>query len=84
MCDARARVAEWLYGRREMACDMAYRASTMMMRRFYQNGHQLKGMDVAVVRGAIGEHQIQFEHPDGQIIGPPDLSRFPRQTETSK
>ena len=74
-------VAAELEGRNWLACDMAYRASTMMMRRFYQNGHRLRGMDVDVVRGALGEHQIQFEHPDGQIIGPPDLARFPRQTE---
>ena len=74
-------VAAELEGRKWLACDWAYRASTMMMRRFYQNGHQLRGMDVDVVRGALGEHQIQFEHPDGQIIGPPDLANFPRQTE---
>ena len=74
-------VAAELEGRNWLACDMAYRASTMMMRRFYQNGHRLRGMDVDVVRGALGEHQIQFEHPDGQIIGPPDLARFLRQTE---
>ena len=74
-------IAAELEGRKWLACDHAYRASTMMMRRFYQNGHQLRGMDVDVVRGALGEHQIQFEHPDGQIIGPPDLPNFPRATE---
>ena len=74
-------VAAEMEGRKWLACDHAYRASTMMMRRFYQNGHQLRGMNVDVVRGALGEHQIQFEHPDGQIIGPPDLPNFPRTTE---
>ena len=74
-------VAAELEGRKWLACDHAYRASTMMMRRFYQSGHQLRGMDVDVVRGALGEHQIQFEHPDGQIIGPPDLASYPRTTE---
>ena len=73
-------VAAELEGRKWLACDHAYRASTMMMRRFYQNGHRLRGMDVDVVRGALGAHQIQFEHPDGQIIGPPDLADYPRLT----
>ena len=74
-------VAAEIEGRNWLACDHAYRASTMMMRRFYQNGHRLRGMNVDVVRGALGEHQIQFEHPDGQIMGPPDLARFPRATK---
>ena len=73
-------VAAEMEGRKWLACDHAYRASTMMMRRFYQNGHQLRGMDVDVVRGALGEHQIQFKHPDGQIIGPPDVADYPRLT----
>ena len=77
-------VAAEMEGRNWLACDWAYRASTMMMRRFYQNGHQLEGMNVDVVRGAIGEHQITFEHKGedgGRIIGPPDLPDYPRQTE---
>ncbi len=77
-------VAAELEGRNWLACDWAYRASTMMMRRFYQNGHQLEGMNVDVVRGAIGEHQIKFEHKGedgGRVIGPPDLPDYPRQTE---
>ena len=74
-------VAAEMEGRKWLACDWAYRASTMMMRRFYQNGHQLRGMNVDIVRGALGEHQITFEHPDGQVIGPPDLANFPRETE---
>ena len=77
-------IAAELEGRQWLACDMAYRASTMMMRRFYQNGHQLKGMDVDIVRDAIGEHQIEFEHDGedgGRIIGPPDIADYPRRTE---
>ena len=77
-------VAAEMEGRNWLACDWAYRASTMMMRRFYQNGHQLEGMNVDVVRDAIGEHQIKFEHKGedgGRVIGPPDLPDYPRQTE---
>ena len=77
-------VAAELEGRKWLACDWAYRASTMMMRRFYQNGHQLEGMNVDVVRDAIGEHQIKFEHKGedgGRVIGPPELPNYPRQTE---
>ena len=77
-------IAAEMEGRKWLACDWAYRASTMMMRRFYQNGHQLEGMNVDVVRGAIGEHQIEFEHmgeDGGRVIGPPDLPDYPRQTE---
>ncbi len=76
-------IAAELEGRRWLACDMAYRASTMMMRRFYRNGHQLEGMNVGIVRDAIGEHQTKFEHKGkdgGRIIGPPDLPNYPRLT----
>ena len=57
----------------------------MMMRRFYQNGHCLTGMNLAVVREAIGEHQIAFDHREegeagGIVIGPPDLPAYPRKT----
>ena len=82
-------IAAELEGRQWLACDMAYRASTMMMRRFYQNGIVLAGMNLDVVRDALGAHTGNIESEDGkplserkagEVIGPPDLARFPRQT----
>ena len=46
-------VAAELEGRNWLACDMAYRASTMMMRRFYNRGYVLSGMDIDAVREAL-------------------------------
>ena len=74
-------VAAELEGRNWLACDWAYRASTMMMRRFYQNDIELSSMNVDVVRDALGPHTGKLEYKIGRIIGPPDLARFPRQTE---
>ena len=71
-------IAAELEGRRWLACDMAYRASTMMMRRFYQNGIVLSNMNVDIVREAIGPHTGNLEYKSGQTIGPPDLAGFPR------
>ena len=67
-------------GRNWLACDMAYRASTMMMRRFYQNDIVLSNMNVDVVREAIGPHTGKMEYKSGRTIGPPDLAGFPRTT----
>ena len=66
--------------RQWLACDMAYRASTMMLRRFYREGYILSGMDVDVVREALGPHTGPLQMKHGRIIGPPNLSTFPRQT----
>ena len=65
-------------GRQWLACDMAYRAMTMMMRRFYQSGRILSGMNVDVVREALPPHTGSLEYDQGLVIGPPDLARFPR------
>ena len=73
-------VATELEGRNWLACDMAYRASTMMMRRFYKEGRVLSGMDVDVVREALGPHTGKMEYKHGIIIGPPDLPNYPRLT----
>ena len=82
-------IAAELEGRNWLACDMAYRASTMMMRRFYQNDIVLSGMNFDVVREALGAHNGKLESKDGkslfkrktgEVIGPPDLRRFPRKT----
>ena len=69
-------------GRNWIACDMAYRASTMMMRRFYQNDIILSNMNADVVHEAMGPHTGTFpsQHKRGLTIGPPDLARFPRTT----
>ncbi len=75
-------VAAELEGRNWIACDWAYRASTMMMRRFYKEaGIVLSNMNVDVVHEAIGPTQGKLEYKNGLTIGPPDLARFPRQTE---
>jgi len=73
-------VAAEMEGRNWLACDMAYRASTMMMRRFYQNDIVLSNMNVDVVREAIGPHTGKMEYKSGRTIGPPDLAGFPRTT----
>ena len=73
-------IAAEIEGRQWLACDMAYRASTMMLRRFYREGYILSGMDVDVVREALGPHTGPLQMKHGRIIGPPDLSTFPRQT----
>ena len=73
-------VAAELEDRQWLACDMAYRASTMMMRRFYQNDRILSGMNVDVVRDALGPHTGALRYKHGIIIGPPDLPSYPRTT----
>ena len=73
-------IAAELEDRNWIACDMAYRASTMMMRRFYQNGRILSGMNVDVVRDALGPHTGALQYKHGTIIGPPDLPSYPRTT----
>ena len=73
-------VAAEIEDRNWIACDWAYRATTMMMRRFYQNGRILSGMNVDVVRDALGPHTGALQYKHGIIIGPPDLANYPRTT----
>ena len=76
-------------GRKWIACDMAYRATTMNYRRFYKEaGILLSTANLDVVRGAVGEHQIKADdgeelttkYKHGTLVGPNDLHLFPRQT----
>ena len=75
-------IAAELEGRNWLACDMAYRANTMLMRRFYQNDIILSSMNVDVVREAIDEYSAKFPnfYKQGLVIGPPDLDSYPRLT----
>ena len=81
-CATTAIAAENL-GRRWIACDMAYRAWTMLKRRFYLNGIALNGMTdstkeaLASVRKDRGFQEPQ-QWTESQTIGPQEL---PRRTD---
>ena len=76
-CATTAVAAEKL-GRRWIACDMAYRAWTMLKRRFYLNGIALEGMTNAT-RDALASVKKDrgFQEPQqwttGRVIGPAEL-----------
>ena len=77
-CATTAVAAEGL-GRQWVACDMAYRAWTMLKRRFYLNGIALEGMTDAT-RGRFGRRWRKdrgFQEPQqwttSYVIGPGEL-----------
>ncbi len=75
-CATTAVAAENL-GRQWIACDMAYRAWTMLKRRFYRNGYGLYDMTDAT-RQALGEHQTNLQQAESTTIGPNEL---PKRTD---
>ena len=75
--------------RQWIACDMAYRATTMNYRRFYKEaGILLSTANLDVVRDAVGPHQLKADNGEelttkykhGTLVGPNDLAHYPRQT----
>ena len=75
-CATTAVAAERL-GRHWLACDHAYRAWTMIKRRFYQNGYRLDGTTEATA-AAYGEHQTgwadDLEIKRSQVVGPDEVT----------
>ena len=72
-CATTAVAAERL-GRRWVACDMAYRAWTMLKRRFYLNGIALSDM-TDTTRQALANEQPQLTQAESHTIGPNDLPK---------
>ena len=72
-CATTAVAAERL-GRRWVACDMAYRAWTMLKRRFYLNGIAISDMTDST-RQALATEQPQLTQAESRTIGPNDLPR---------
>ena len=72
-CATTAVAAERL-GRRWVACDMAYRAWTMLKRRFYLNGIALSDM-TDTTRQALANEQPQLTKSESNTIGPNDLPK---------
>ena len=75
-CATTAVAAERL-GRRWLACDIAYRSWTMLKRRFYQSGMEIRGTTQAtrdamapLMRGFAGTQQYQ----ESFVFGPNDLA----------
>ncbi len=58
--------------RRWLGCDMAYRAWTMIKRRFYEEGYALSDMSEATP-AALGPHQRKLTYKHSQTIGPGEL-----------
>ncbi len=72
-CATTAVAAERL-GRHWVACDMAYRAWTMLKRRFYLNGIALSDM-TDTTRQALANEQPQLTQAESHTIGPNDLPK---------
>ena len=70
-CATTAVAAEKL-GRQWIACDHAYRAWTMLKRRFYLNGFGLSDITDAT-KQALGSHQPTLQFQQAQTIGPQEL-----------
>ena len=70
-CATTAVAAEKL-GRQWVACDHAYRAWTMLKRRFYLNGFGLSDITEAT-KQALGSHQPTLQFQQAQTIGPQEL-----------
>lgn len=65
-------VAAELQGRQWVACDMAYRAWTMLKRRFYLNGYALSDTTQTTPE-ALGQHQTALQEAVSFTIGPNEL-----------
>ena len=72
-CATTAVAAERL-GRQWVACDMAYRAWTMLKRRFYLTGIALSDMTDST-RQALATEQPQLTQAESRTIGPDELPK---------
>ncbi len=74
-CATTAVAAERL-GRQWVACDMAYRAWTMLKRRFYRNGYAISDMTDSTPKALLGNQEgvaQVLQEASSKTIGPNDL-----------